>query len=114
MLPLEVRKLLWDVLEYAGYIEEAIAGRTVEDYEADRGLRFSVFYALQTVGEALRQVARLDPSIETRLGGFRQISGLRNRLVHGYGGVDPDIVWRIIHTHLPLLLTEVRAMLDEA
>jgi hypothetical protein len=48
MPPLEVRKLLWDVIDYASYIEEAIAGRTADDYETDRNLRFSVFYALQT------------------------------------------------------------------
>lgn len=56
MLPREVQKLLWDVLDYGGYIEEAIAGRTAAEYESDRSLRYSVSYALQTVGEALRQV----------------------------------------------------------
>ncbi|HEV7919246.1 MAG TPA: HepT-like ribonuclease domain-containing protein [Thermoanaerobaculia bacterium] len=33
--------------------------------------------------------------------------------MHGYGAIDPDIVWRIIHTHLPLLLREVRALLGD-
>ncbi|HKO54733.1 MAG TPA: DUF86 domain-containing protein [Thermoanaerobaculia bacterium] len=113
MLPLEVRKLLWDVLDHAGYMEEAIATRTVSDFETDRALRFSISYALQTVGEALRQASRIDASLENLLTSYRQISGFRNRLVHGYGSVDPDIVWGIIHDHLPLLVREVRALLSE-
>ncbi len=35
-----------------------------------------------------------------------QCSGLRNRLIHGYDDVDLDIVWAIVTTDLPALVSQ--------
>lgn len=38
---------------------------------------------------------------------WKQIYGMRNRIVHGYEGVEMRIVWDAIKTDLPLLKNEV-------
>ncbi len=42
---------------------------------------------------------------------WKQLYGMRNRIVHGYSGVDMSIVWDAIHTDLPLLKQELEKYL---
>jgi len=39
---------------------------------------------------------------------WRLIIATRNRLIHGYLGIDNDTLWSIIQTDIPALLTELR------
>ena len=38
---------------------------------------------------------------------WRQIVSTRNRLIHGYLGIDNDILWNIINVDTPLLLSQL-------
>lgn len=42
---------------------------------------------------------------------WRQIYGLRNRIVHDYEGVNLRLVWEIIHNDLPVLQQSLGALL---
>lgn len=76
-------------------------------------LRDAVERRFTIMGEALREAWRIDPSLASQITQTREIVDFRNLLVHGYAIVVDEAVWRIIHTHLPLLLAEVRALLTE-
>lgn len=39
---------------------------------------------------------------------WRMIIATRNRLIHGYLGIDPDIVWSILRDELPVLLESLQ------
>ncbi|HPP46501.1 MAG TPA: DUF86 domain-containing protein, partial [Accumulibacter sp.] len=41
---------------------------------------------------------------------WRQIIATRNRLIHGYLGIDNDILWSIIESDIPALLPQLRAL----
>jgi len=38
---------------------------------------------------------------------WRQIIATRNRLIHGYLGIDNDTLWSIIESDIPVLLTQL-------
>ena len=38
---------------------------------------------------------------------WKQLYGMRNRIVHGYSGVDMTIVWDTIRHDLPILIGEI-------
>ena len=42
---------------------------------------------------------------------WKQLYGMRNRIVHGYSGVNMSIVWDTIHEDLPLLKVEIEKYL---
>jgi uncharacterized protein with HEPN domain len=44
---------------------------------------------------------------------WRQIIATRNRIVHGYLGIDADTVWSIIQDDIPGLLVALEALLHE-
>lgn len=42
---------------------------------------------------------------------WKQLYGMRNRIVHGYSGVDMKIVWDTIYYDLPMLKNEIEKFL---
>jgi uncharacterized protein with HEPN domain len=43
---------------------------------------------------------------------WRSIVGARNRLAHDYLGIDDDVVWDIVRTDIPQMLSRLRRLLD--
>jgi len=75
-------------------------------------LRYAVERGLAIIGEALSQLAKLEPGLAASIGQHRSIIAFRNILIHAYADVDDRIVWDIIQTELPMLRTEATALLS--
>jgi uncharacterized protein with HEPN domain len=67
---------------------------------------------LQIIGEASKKV-----SPETRAASpdlpWRDMAGMRDRVVHDYFGVSLDIVWDVVENHLPVLRESVQKLLQK-
>ena len=86
-----------------------------EDYDSDENLRLALAHLVQVIGEAARRV-----SIETCTAHpeipWREIVGMRHKTVHDYMIVDEDVVWEVVSTDLPPLITALEKIVppDEA
>ena len=88
------------------HAREAVAmarGKTRADLDADRQLNLSLVRLVEIVGEAAARVPTDHRQRHAAIP-WRDIVGLRNRLIHGYDLVDFDILWRIITQDLPSLI----------
>jgi len=112
MPPRDIRSFLQDILDAADAIESHRSGRTNAEFRSDRMLRSAVERELMIVGEAVRHVIRIDPTLEGTISHARRIIDFRNIVVHGYHAVDPDVVWGLLDDELRLLRGEVSALLD--
>ena len=106
-----VRLLLDDMLEAAERIERYVGGLDQPGFLADEKTSDAVVRNLEIFGEAAAHVpddfrART-PELE-----WPRIIGLRNRVVHGYFAVDLELVWRIVVSDLPGLVSRLRALRD--
>jgi uncharacterized protein with HEPN domain len=66
--------------------------------------------SIEVIGEAAKQVpsdlqARY-PQLE-----WRMMAGMRDRLIHGYFGVDYDIVWNVASHEAPVLRDQLEQIL---
>jgi uncharacterized protein with HEPN domain len=94
--------LIEDILEALRKISIYTTGMGPEEFRQDLKTVDAVIRNLEIVGEATRQLpseftARY-PDVP-----WRQIAGLRNRVIHEYFSVDLEIVWQVIQADLPQL-----------
>ncbi len=103
------KSLLWDARDAATAIADMTAGKSFADFDSDIVLRSAVERQFEILGEALGQLARLDPMLAARIPDLRQIVAFRNVLIHGYALIDRARVWRAVQDDLPGL----RATVDD-
>lgn len=44
---------------------------------------------------------------------WKNMSGMRDRLIHAYFGIDHDLVWKAIETEIPKLKSQLKKILRE-
>jgi uncharacterized protein with HEPN domain len=94
---------------------EAVAmarGRRRVDLETDRMLELSLTRLVEVIGEASGRVSE-ETRKEIPTIPWRDIVGMRNRLIHGYDNVDLDILWDTVEVDLPPLITELEKVLPD-
>jgi uncharacterized protein with HEPN domain len=109
----EWRFYLDDIIDFAGKVLAYTDGLDQAGFVAS-GLTYdATLRNLELIGEAAThipdEVRTAHPEIP-----WRMIIATRNRLIHGYLGIDDDTLWSIIRDDVPELLPLLQALKNEA
>ena len=109
----EWRFYVSDMLGFAEKIVLYTDGLDQEKFVAS-GLNYdATVHNLILLGEAATHIPKSVCAFASEID-WRQIIGTRNRLVHGYIGINNDIVWDIIQNEIPMLITQLEALIKAA
>ena len=89
-----------NVVAYCEGLDLETFGRTGLNYDA-------TVHNLELIGEAANHIPAHIREDNTSIP-WRQIIATRNRLIHGYLGIDNDTLWSIIQDDIPPLIVELQ------
>lgn len=105
------RIYLRDILAAMDSIEAFVAGMTLDELAGDDKTSSAVLRKFEVIGEAAKNVPddikEAHPDIP-----WKEMAGMRDKLIHFYFGVDHRLVWTAIKERIPNLKPAIREVLQ--
>ena len=103
---------LQHMLEHAREAVAMIEGKNRSDLFQQRILELALTRLIEIIGEA---ATKISPEAQNKytLIPWREVIGMRNRLVHGYDSIDLNVLWDTIEDDLPPLIEALEKILKK-
>lgn len=101
---------LQDIINAIESIDKFVAGMDIERFQADDKTNSAVIRKLEIIGEAAKQVPTQTRESYPHVP-WKEMAGMRDRLIHSYFGVDYELVWTTIKNRLPETKAELKQIL---
>jgi len=100
------REYLTDIVEAGRRIITYLANMEYAAFLQDTKTQDAVVRNLEIIGEAAKQVSEEFKNASPQIP-WKNIAGMRDKLIHDYFGVNLDIVWNVVKQDLPVLLNHL-------
>jgi len=103
---------LFHILDECTYLIREYNSNTYDDFISNERLTKAICRSLEIIGEAS---SKLHPDLKSKYSfiPWREMSDLRNRIIHHYFGVDYDIVWDVLKSDIPELHEAVTLLIAQ-
>jgi uncharacterized protein with HEPN domain len=86
-----------------------VYGLSLEQFAASRIHQQAVTKALETIGEAAGRISEQARAEHPEIP-WREVTGMRHRLVHDYFEINLDKVWETVQNDLPPLIAKLEPL----
>jgi len=100
------------ILDAISDIEKFMQGVTEEEFFTNREKHYAVLRALEIIGEASKNLSA-ERKAKSSGTDWKNIAGMRDKLIHAYFGVNLPLVWETVKHDLPLLKKQTQNMLKD-
>ena len=107
----EDKASLYDALSAAKKVERFVGDVDWDGFQSNDEKSSAVYGQLIILGEACTRLSA-EMCAQYDQVPWRQIVGMRNRIIHGYDEVNWEIVWQVATEHIPPLIKQLSDILD--
>jgi uncharacterized protein with HEPN domain len=108
----DYRDYLQDILDAVNDIESFVDGMTYEEFIKDRKTLNAVVRSIEIIGEASKSIPETLKANCKELP-WKQMAGMRDKLIHAYFGVDVETLWKAVKENIPPLKKAIQKMLKD-
>ena len=111
MFPSQV-EFLQHILAECLYLLKESEENSFEDFLQNERLTKAVCRSLEIIGEVSNKIHSAI-KVKYNFVPWREMSDIRNRIIHHYFGIDYDIVWDTVKTDIPLIKEFIERIIFE-
>ena len=101
-----------DILQNMSDAEEFIQGFSYDQFASDKKTLNAVMRSMEVIGEAAKKVPdeirAKYPSVP-----WKEMAGMRDKLIHIYFGVDREAVWLVVKDRIPIIKPLIEQILRD-
>lgn len=107
--PIEYLKHIHDE---CSYIVSVITDQTtLDDFLSNETLKRAIVRSLEIIGEATKKIPA-DFKLRWEKINWKNMAGMRDRLIHDYMGVNYSIVWDVVKNKIPELHKQIIEVIE--
>ncbi len=108
----EPKEYLKHIQDECSYIISVSGNLSFDDFLEDETLKRAVVRSLEIIGEAAKKIPA-DIKVKWNTIQWKNMAGMRDRLIHDYMGVNYTIVWDVMKNKIPEMHKQISEFLTE-
>jgi len=108
----EAKEYLRHIQDECSYITSVSENLLYDDLLEDETLKRAVVRSLEIIGEATKKIPA-DFKVKWNAIQWKNMAGMRDRLIHDYIGVNYAIVWDVMKNKIPEMHKQISKILSE-
>ena len=108
----DLRDYLQDILDAVNDIERFVADMSYEQFIKDKKTLNAVVRSIEVIGEESKRLPESLKAKNSELP-WREIMGMRDKLIHAYFGVDTETIWKTVKENIPQLKQTIKKMVKD-
>ena len=108
----DLRDHLQDILDAVNDIERFVADMSYEQFIKDKKTLNAVVRSIEVIGEASKRLPESLKAKNSELP-WREITGMRDKLIHAYFGMDTETIWKTVKENIPQLKQTIEKMVKD-
>jgi uncharacterized protein with HEPN domain len=99
------------IADECAYIISVSSNLSKDDLLNDETLKRAIVRSIEIIGEATKKVPA-DFKVKWNIIQWKNMAGMRNRLIHDYIGINYSIVWDVVKNKIPELSAQIQEILN--